>query len=359
MEHQDLNSGTSSEPQAASEPLPPPQPLPAPDHPIHSIPTPRHNSGGPWKWLLGCGCLTLLFVVAGLTVLVWLASDSKKPFGPKIALVYVQGAIMSGGGGGLFSDAEAGSERVVADLRKSSQEKDVKAIVIRVNSPGGSAAASQEIYRQVMAVRKKGIPVFVSMGDLAASGGYYISSAADEIYANNGTLTGSIGVILQTTDMSQLFGKIGLRPEVIKSGRHKDMFSPNRPLTDEERAMAKTMILDIYNQFVDDVLAGRKGKGLTRDKLLAVADGRVLTGRQAKAAHLVDEIGGLQDAIKAAARKVGIAGEPPLWKVKRGFWESLAAAKFDIRPQVVIDPVLPENQAALRSLQVPQEGRRP
>lgn len=245
---------------------------------------------------------------------------------------------MSGsGGGGLFGGSTATSERAIQDLRSASEESGVRAIVLRIDSPGGSAAASQEIFQEVMRVRREGTPVIVSMGDLAASGGYYVASAGDRIFANNGTLTGSIGVIIQGTDMSELFDKIGLNPETIKSGKYKDMFSPSRPLTDEERQMARAMIMDIYNQFVEDVMKGREGSGLTRQQLDRVADGRVLTGRQALQSKLIDEIGTLEDAISYAGRKAGIQGRPTIWRVKRTFWEQFAEASQNVRPEVTIN----------------------
>lgn len=327
----------------------PPPPLPpaapgtpaAPGPPVHPSVTPHPpRRSGAWRWLVGCGCLVLAawLVVAAIGGMMLKAGGPAKPFGDKVAVVYVSGAITSGSGdSGLLGGSGASSERVIDDLRKAHKESGVKAIVVRVNSPGGSAAASQEIYQEIVRLKKKGTPVVVSMADVAASGGYYVSAPADRIFADNGTLTGSIGVILQTTDMTGLFSKIGLKPETIKSGKHKDMFSPSRALTDEERAMAKAMILDIYDQFVSDVLEGRKDKGLTREKLLSIADGRVLTGRQALEALLIDEIGSFQDAISDAAVRGGIKGEPSVWKVRRSFWESLAEAKMELRPNVVID----------------------
>lgn len=341
---QPAEGGFQEEPAAPPPPPPPPaEPLPQygaqPGWSAHAQP-PRSQGGSWWKWLLGCGCLSLLAFVMFTWVVGTLVGKqtSTVPFGPKVALIYVEGAITSGSSeGGLFSSAAATTERVISDLRAAEEQSGVRAIVLRINSPGGSAAASQEIYREVLRIRESGKPVVVSMGDVAASGGYYIACAASEIFAGNGTLTGSIGVILQATDMSQLFGKIGLRPETIKSGKYKDMFSPNRPLTDDERQLAKSMILDIYNQFVDDVLAGRKHKGLTREQLLAVADGRVMTGRQAMRAKLVDRIGGLQDAINEAGRLGGISGRPSIWRVKRSFWEMLAEAASELRPVVNIN----------------------
>ncbi|BCW98217.1 MAG: hypothetical protein KatS3mg024_1044 [Armatimonadota bacterium] len=350
QQEQTASSQESGEGAFQQEPEAPPPPPPPPTAPLSQpgaqpgwsphVQPPRRQGRSWWKWLLGCGCLSFLaFVMFTLAVSAIVGKQtSTVSFGPKVALVYVEGAITSGSSqGGLFGSAGATTERVISDLRAAEEQSGVRAIVLRINSPGGSAAASQEIYQEVLRIRESGKPVVVSMGDVAASGGYYIACAASEIFAGNGTLTGSIGVIFQTTDMSQLFGKIGLRPETIKSGKYKDMFSPNRPLTDEERQMAKSMILDIYNQFVDDVLAGRKHKGLTRQQLLAVADGRVMTGRQAMRARLVDRIGGLQDAINEAGRLGGISGKPSVWRVKRSFWETLAETASELRPVVNIN----------------------
>ncbi len=341
-------AGQQAQPEQQEQPAPPPPPPPPPAAAASPqagwtpppAPQRRQGGGSVWKWLLGCGCLSLLAFWAFVVLVGALVGrqSSSVSFGPKVALIYVEGAITSASsGGGLLGAAGATTERVISELRSAEQQSNVRAIVLRINSPGGSAAASQEIYREVLRIRNSGKPVVVSMGDVAASGGYYVASAASEIFAGNGTLTGSIGVILQATDMSELFGKIGLRPETIKSGKFKDMFSPNRPLTDEERQMAKSMILDIYNQFVDDVLEGRKHKGLTRQQLLSVADGRVMTGRQAMQAKLVDKIGGLQDAIDEAGRMGGITGRPSIWRVKRSFWELLAEAASGLRPVVNID----------------------
>ena len=326
----------------AVPPPPPPSPPPRTQQgvPPYAAPPPPRQGGSGWKWLLGCGCAALLGFVGLLSIVGALAGrqTSSVPFGPKVALVYVEGPITSASSeGGLLGSAGATTERVISDLRSAEEQAGVRAIVLRINSPGGSAAASQEIYREVLRIRTSGKPVVVSMGDVAASGGYYIASAATEIFAGNGTLTGSIGVIIQATDMSQLFGRIGLRPETIKSGKFKDMFSPNRPLTEEERRLAKSMILDIYDQFVDDVLEGRKHRGLTRQQLMAVADGRVMTGRQAMKAKLVDRIGGLEDAINEAGRLGGITGRPNVWRVKRSFWQVLAEAASNVRPVVNIN----------------------
>lgn len=356
------NSGRAKEkimadpvdPSIGAAPPPPPQ---MPPYAYPPPPAPRKNGSSWWKWLLGCGCLALIvfpLILATITAVVAPVFKAEVPFGDKVALIYVSGAITAAPSSGLFGEAGASSERIVRDLRQASEDSSVKAIVLRIDSPGGTAAASQEIYREIIRLRSKDRPIVVSMGDVAASGGYYVASAADEIWANNGTLTGSIGVILQTTDMTGLFGKIGIKPETIKSGKHKDMFSPSRQLTDEERIMAKAMIMDIYNQFVDDVTEGRKHKGLTKQKLLPIADGRVLTGRQAMNAGLVDKIGSLDEAVASAATAAGIQGKPSIWRVRKGFWESLAEARIDIRPQIKIGP---EGQAGGADLLLAPEGR--
>ncbi len=321
---------------------PPPGGLPSGGTPLPATPpSPPKGGRGPWPWIFGCGCLGLLgiavFFWAAVAALISSASGQQKPFGDKVGVIYITGVISSSSGGGPFGDSVASSERIIEDLRTAGQDSSVKAIVLRINSPGGSASASQEVYQEIMRLRRKGTPVIVSMADLAASGGYYIASAADDIYANSGTITGSIGVIMQSTDMSALFKKIGFNPEVVKSGVHKDMFSPNRPLTPEERIMAKTMILDIYHQFVNDVYEARKSKGLSKPELLKIADGRVFTGGQAKKEKLVDHIGTFRDAILAAGKRAGIRGEPTVWRIRRSFWQTLAETRIDIQPKITIN----------------------
>jgi protease-4 len=173
------------------------------------------------------------------------------------------------------------------------------------------------------AVRRLGAekPVICSMGDVAASGGYYVAAACDKIYANGSTLTGSIGVISQFVNYGELFRKVGLDETTVKSGRFKDAGNPTRPLTPAERALFQQMIGDVYQQFTADVLVGRQkptGGKLTRQKLLALADGRVYTGRQAKASLLVDENGGLYDAIQEAGKLGKLPGKPNVRNLSSG-----------------------------------------
>ncbi len=271
-------------------------------------------------WLWGCGilgCLGLLAVVVLLLGIVAAISSGGEfqGVGPKIGVVRVEGIITSGGTG-FFGGAGGSSDRIVSLVRRVGRDKRIRALVLRVNSPGGSAAASQEIYDELMKVRRQGKPIVASMGDAAASGGYYVASAADHIVANGATLTGSIGVIYSHTELSELFKKIGFREEVIKSGSLKDMGSPARPLTDEERRILKGVINDVYDQFVTAVAEGRKGK-LTKQEIKRLADGRVYTGRQALKLKLVDQLGNFRRAVDLAAREAGVKGEPQLVDFRR------------------------------------------
>ncbi|MFN3361596.1 MAG: signal peptide peptidase SppA [Pseudanabaenaceae cyanobacterium] len=182
------------------------------------------------------------------------------------------------------------------------EEDNVKGVLLAINSPGGSVAASQEIYQAVRRVREKK-PVYVSMLDVAASGGYYVASAADRIYANDGTLTGSIGVILSGFNVGKLLERLGVEPQTLKTGPYKDIFSPYRKLSDSERELLQGLIQDTYEKFVADVAAGRK---LDPKVVRAVADGRVFSGRQAVQNKLVDAIGTesqVEKDLRAAARE--------------------------------------------------------
>lgn len=237
-------------------------------------------------------------------------------FGDKVALIHVDGVITSGrGSGGLFGDGSAGSEYVVGLLERARKDGSVKSVVVRINSPGGSAAGSQEIYQEVNKVRRSGKKVTVSMGDVAASGGYYIACAADRIYAQPSTLTGSIGVIMATADVHELLGKLGIDLGSIKSGKHKDMGTFTRPMTPDERRIAQDLISDVFDQFVADVSKGRK---LDKGEVKKLADGRVYTGRQALKLKLIDRLGGLEDALRAAADDAGIKGEFDVVEYERG-----------------------------------------
>lgn len=200
------------------------------------------------------------------------------------------------------------SKETIRQLRHYLKQNGVKAVVLRVDSPGGVVAPSQEIYEEVrkFAAKKK---IIVSMGSLAASGGYYISAPATMIYANPGTITASIGVILKLSNIEALMDKIGIKSYILKTGKYKDSGSPVREFSAEDRAMLQSVIDNTHEQFVRAVAEGRK---LPVEEVRKIADGRILSGEQAKGFKLVDRLGTLQDAIEEAGKQAGIKGEPDI-----------------------------------------------
>jgi protease-4 len=268
-----------------------------------------------WGWLIGAGALLVIFLVTMVVVESLLGQHLSFPtYGARVGLVRVEGGIY---------DPRA----VIDDLEWFASDLGVQAIVLRIDSPGGGAAASQEIHDYVRGIQEDGVPVVVSMGSLAASGGYYIGCSADTIVANPGTLTGSIGVIMSFSNLEELFGKIGMDFEIIKSGRFKDTGSWSRQMTEEERALLQETIDDIHSQFVEAVAEGR---GMEFDEVAALADGRIFSGRQALDAGLVDMLGTLEDAIIVAGRLGGIEGVPrvqePVRRERLTLWELLTGA---------------------------------
>jgi len=222
----------------------------------------------------------------------------------RIALIRVEGVILD-------------SQATIEELKRFSENPTVKAIVLRIDSPGGGVVPSQEIYDAVRRVRNKSSKVVIaSMGSVAASGGYYIAAATDRIVANPGTLTGSIGVIMEMANVEGLLQKIGVEGVVVKSGKYKDVGSPLRKMSDEERGLLQTVMDDVHKQFIEAVAEGR---ALEVGDVQALADGRIFTGRQAKEAKLVDELGDLDDAIQLAADVVGIEGEPKVVEPRHRF----------------------------------------
>ncbi len=208
------------------------------------------------------------------------------------------------------------SNTVVNQLKSYTKNPLIKGILLRIDSPGGGVSASQEIYSEVKYAKAKGKTIVVSMGSLAASGGYYIACPADIIVANPGTLTGSIGVIMEFPVVDDLMKKLGIQFEVIKSKEHKDIGSPFRKMTDQERQLLNETTLDIYDQFVQVIIDNRK---ITKEKVLQFADGRIFSGRQAQALGLVDSLGTYEDAIKITAKMCGITGEPQIIKERPKF----------------------------------------
>ncbi len=229
-----------------------------------------------------------------------------KPAGEgAIAVVELRGPISLGMGCGFRDGAADG---VVRRLRELRDQPEVKAIVLRINSPGGTVAAVQEIHGAVLAAKKAGKKVVASLGDVAASGGYYVAVAADRVLANPGTLVGSIGVVFHLVNLEDVTKKIGVRFSVIKSGTMKDIGSPYRSVTEAEKKVFEGLVASAYGQFLTAV---SRGRGLSRGKLFPLADGRVFTGEQALAVGLVDALGGYDEAISEAARLAGITSRRP------------------------------------------------
>jgi protease IV len=225
--------------------------------------------------------------------------------GPAVGIITVSGEITSGSSASLLgSSSSAASGDIIPLIEEAAADSEIKAILVDVNSPGGSVVPSDEIYH---ALKTSGKPVVIYMGDLAASGAFYISMAGDHIVANPNTLTGSIGVISEFPEASELMQKLGVSVTTVKSGSVKDMGSMYRPLTDDEKAYWQALINETYNGFVDIVAEGRH---LPREKVLPLADGRVFTGRQALTLGLVDSLGYEKDAITKAAALGKISGTP-------------------------------------------------
>jgi protease-4 len=252
--------------------------------------------------------------------------------GQKVAIVEIEGVIVD-------------TTDLVRELREHLDNPAVKAVVLRINSPGGVVGPTQEVYTAVQKLREGGKPVVASLGAVAASGGYYIAAAADEIYANPGTLTGSIGVIMQLANLEGLFKKIGLDYVVVKAGQHKDIGNPSRTMTPEERRILQTLLDDVHGQFIDAVAEGRK---LDRDEVVRFADGRIFSGRQAHALKMVDELGGLEEAVEGAARMAGLPEHPAVIRPRKRFSIfDLVGAKLGIGDAGTALPRLPMFKAPL------------
>jgi protease-4 len=221
--------------------------------------------------------------------------------GEKIAVVELQGLISS-------------SDDVVGQLKKYRQQRSIKGIVLHINSPGGAVVPSQEMYEEVKKTRESGKPVVVSMGSLAASGGYYVACGASRLVANKATLTGSIGVISEFLQLHDALSKLGIDVKTIKSGSLKDAGSMTRPMSDADVKYFQTLMDDVHQQFISVVATERK---LPQDSVVALADGRVFTGEEAVKLGLVDTIGTFEDAIHIAASLAGIKGEPAIVRERR------------------------------------------
>jgi protease IV len=240
--------------------------------------------------------IIIIFVILGIFIVISAIAaifSQDLPLKDRVALIRVEGPIIE-------------SKNTVSQIKQYVKDNSVKALILRVDSPGGGVAPSQEIYDEVRkAAASK--PVVVSMGALAASGGYYISAPATRIIANPGTMTGSIGVIMEVPNLKGFMDKLGVKTEVVKSGKHKDIVSVFRGIGDEERKILQGVMDNVHNQFIKAVSEGRH---ISFEDVRKIADGRVFSGEQAQALGLVDELGSLEYTIKVAAKMAGIDGEP-------------------------------------------------
>ena len=229
----------------------------------------------------------------GMTILIILGSrDADFEFGEKVGIIEISGVI---------TDAK----KAIYNLKRFREDNSIKAIVIRIDSPGGAVGPSQEIYREIRKTSSSK-KVVASMGTIAASGGYYIAAGTDGIIANRGTITGSIGVIMGFTNYQELLRKIGLVPVVVKSGEFKDLGSPVREMKTEEKKFLKDFAAKIHRQFIMDIVEGRSMK---KAEVESLADGRIFTGEESKELGLIDRIGNFEDAVEWAGRMGGIKGK--------------------------------------------------
>jgi protease-4 len=289
-----------------------------------------------WYWILGLTLVGLL-VCGGLVGLGMLAAqsfggNSSLAFGDAVAVVRVEGTILPGDAPApspFLTDAGAAySQTVIDHLQQANDNNAVKAVVLYVDSPGGSVFASDEIYLQLKAMSK---PVIASMGSLAASGGYFVSAPTQEIWASPHTLTCSIGVISQFINVEDFAQEYGITAVTVKSGKFKDTGNPFREFTPEDEALWQTIIDEAYAEFVRIVADGRK---MSEESVREIADGRICTGKQAQSLGLVDQLGYLPDAIDRAAELGGISGEPRVieYKYGGGFFEALGSALYRPNP---------------------------
>jgi len=267
------------------------------------------------KWFLWILAILALFVIGFSLLIITLFSrvtDRTETVtigsGEKLAVIELRGIIVE-------------SDDVVRQLKKHRESGSIKGIVLRIDSPGGGAVASQEMYEEVRKTRETK-PVVVSMGSLAASGGYYVACGASRVVANPGTLTGSIGVISEFLQLEDALNKLGIGVKTIKSGTMKDAGSMTRRMTKEDERYFQSLMDDVHHQFINVVETERK---LSHTKTISIADGRVFTGRQAVDLDLVDTLGTFEDAVSIAADLCGIKGEPSLVRERKykPFWERM------------------------------------
>lgn len=240
----------------------------------------------------------------------------------KIAILDIEGIISDQTTGDFFNQVGYNHRTFLKQLEHAFQDENIKAILLRVNSPGGGVVESDEIYHKIVSLKEEHQkPIVTYMANMAASGGYYISAPTDQIYANRSTLTGSIGVIMSSYNVQELAENWGVKQETFKSGAHKDIMSSMREVTDEERRIIQSIVDESYENFLDVIVRGRKDKGMTKEKLVPLADGRIFTGNQAKELGLIDEIGFMDDAIEGTAALAKVEN-PTVVRYKQSGWSA-------------------------------------
>lgn len=325
-------------PAEPAEPSPAPQalpdsPPPAPRPEVSPVALPPATPSGTGRLILGIllGGIVTALVLLAVAIVVASGRDEAGNVAlgrGKVGVLPIEGEIME-------------SRTWLRELDEFADNDSVKAIVVRINSPGGAVAPSQEIHRELIRVREEtGKPVIASLDTVAASGGYYIAVGCQEIIANEGSITGSIGVIAQWFNIEKLVEWARVSPQTFTSGEMKDAGSPFRPMSDDEKAYYQRIVTQLHGQFIQAVIDGRKGK-MTEEQVRGVADGRIFTGQEASDLKLVDDLGGLEDAVRRAAELAGLEGEPSVIypkKEKPGLIELLAETQA--RPPAIIEKFL-------------------
>jgi len=289
--------------------------------------TTRNKPGRRRTVLLGALAIYVgvaILFVAALSMAVAPSGGGGAVFGARVAIVELEGTIVD-------------VDDLLRELKAHRDNPQVKAVVLRINSPGGVVGPTQELHAAVMRLRESGKPVVASLGAVAASGGYYVAVAADKIYANPGTLTGSIGVIFQLPNLDGLMKKVGVDYVVVKAGRYKDLGNIARPMSPEERRILQSLLDDVHSQFIAAVATGRK---LDQTQVVGFADGRIVSGAQAKDLHMVDALGGLEEALDGAAMLAGLPRPPKVIGPRRKLSiMELLRNQLDLRAFTSVSPL--------------------
>lgn len=293
------------------------------------------------RWLRNLIIGLAIFFAVYVGLIIWLFSSlsghgALGGGGGGIALIRIEGPLAAAGSEGILSGGTVTPDSIIDQLKQAEDDDAVDAVLLRINSPGGTASAGQEIYLQVKELRKKK-PVVVSIADVGASAAYLLASPADKIVAAPSSLVGSIGTIIEVPNYRGLYQKLGVDYTVIAQGKFKDMGDPNRPLTDEEKAILDRQSKEVYDQFIDDVAAGRR---MPRQKVADLATGLAFLGSEGKKLGLVDKLGNFQNAIDLAAKLGKIKGEPEIIEYEQSsflqtFSQILSSGKSQLKDEII------------------------